>query len=249
MKLILIIIGIIIFLSHTIPLIKAKINIGNIFAIFTGISLIISAVYYDKIIDLLQGKYKYLFILILLMIIIFYLAFFITLFIIIKNAKSKTDNEKTIIVLGCRVKGLIPTKALLSRCESAYKYLIKNDDSVAVLSGGQGSDELISEAECMKNILVKKGIDESKLFIENKSTSTWENLKFSKKIIEENKLDKKILICTSEYHLYRADLIAKELNIIAGSLAAKSMKFFRIPAFTREVFGIWYLKLKKRKSR
>lgn len=249
MKIIIIAIGIIIFLLHLLPLVKAKINFGNIFGMFTGFMLIFLGVFLDKIIFLFSTKYKVIFIVISMLILTFYLLFFITLAKIIFNAKSSAKNEKTVIVLGCRVKGLVPTKALMSRCLKAYEYLSENKNSICILSGGQGQDELISEAECMKNILIEKGIDEKRIYIENKSTSTQENLKFSKEIIESNNLDKNIIICTSEYHIYRSVIMAKEFDLKASSLAAHSMKFFRIPAFTREVFAVWYYVLKKRKPR
>lgn len=113
-------------------------------------------------------------------------------------------------VLGCRVKGTVPTRALMSRCKAAFDYLTENKDSVAVLSGGQGADEDISEAECMYHILTEKGIDKTRLYIENASTSTEENLKFSSDVIDKNNLSKEIVICTSEYHIYRALMIAKK---------------------------------------
>lgn len=249
MKIIIIAIGIIIFLLHLLPLVKAKINFGNIFGMFTGFMLIFLGVFLDKFIFLFSTKHKVIFIVISMLILTFYLLFFITLAKIIFNAKSDAKNEKTVIVLGCRVKGLVPTKALMSRCLKAYKYLSENKNSICILSGGQGQDELISEAECMRNILKEKGIEDNRLYIENKSTSTEENIRFSKRIIKENNLSEKLIICTSEYHIYRSLMIAKELNLNASSLAAHSMKLFRIPAFTREVFALWYYMIKKRKPK
>lgn len=245
MKIIIIIIGIIIFLLHTVPLITAKANFGNVFGICTGVLFVLSGLFLEKILSLYQTNFKTILIIIALLTCTFYIVFLITLTKIIFNAKSDASNENTIILLGCRVKGLIPTKALLSRCNSAYNYLIKNENCVCVLSGGQGSDEQISEAECMKEILLNKGINENRLFIENRSTSTKENLKYSLDVIKKNNLDENVLICTSEYHLYRARLIAKFCHINAKSLAAHSIRFLRIPAFTREVFGIWYLVIQK----
>ncbi|WP_294905640.1 YdcF family protein [uncultured Eubacterium sp.] len=158
--------------------------------------------------------------------------------------KSAKPKGKTVTVLGCRVKGTVPTRALMSRCKAAFDYLTENKNSVAVLSGGQGPDEDISEAECMYRILTEKGIDKTRLYIENASTSTEENLKFSSDVIDKNNLSKEIVICTSEYHIYRALMIAKKAGINATGLPAHSMRIFRIPAFTREVFGVWYLTLK-----
>lgn len=245
MEIILILFGILIFLLYSLPLIRAKINIGNIFGMMTGILLLLSGIFCENIKTLCETKsYRILFVTVGISAIIFYTAFFITLLKIIICEKCAKPKGKTVTVLGCRVKGTVPTRALMSRCKAAYDYLIKNKNSVAVLSGGKGADEDISEAECMYRILTEKGIDKTRLYIEDASTSTEENLKFSSVVIDKNNLSKEIIICTSEYHIYRALMIAKKAGINATGLPAHSMRILRIPAFTREVFGVWYLTLK-----
>lgn len=245
MKIILIVFSILIILLYSLPLIRAKINIGNIFGIMTGILLLLFGIFFDNIKTLCETKSnRVLFFAFGVLAIIFYTAFFITLLKIIICEKSAKPKGKTVTVLGCRVKGTVPTRALMSRCKAAFDYLTENKNSVAVLSGGQGPDEDISEAECMYRILTEKGIDKTRLYIENASTSTEENLKFSSDVIDKNNLSKEIVICTSEYHIYRALMIAKKAGINATGLPAHSMRIFRIPAFTREVFGVWYLILK-----
>lgn len=245
MKIILILFGILIFLLYSLPLIRAKINIGNIFGMMTGILLLLSGIFFENIKTLCETKsYRILFVTVGVSAIIFYTAFFITLLKIIICEKCAKPKGKTVTVLGCRVKGTVPTRALMSRCKAAYDYLIKNKNSVAVLSGGKGADEDISEAECMYRILTEKGIDKTRLYIEDASTTTEENLKFSSVVIDKNNLSKEIIICTSEYHIYRALMIAKKAGINTTGLPAHSMRILRIPAFTREVFGVWYLTLK-----
>lgn len=245
MKIILILFGILIFLLYSLPLIRAKINIGNIFGMMTGILLLLSGIFCENIKTLCETKsYRIIFFALGISAIIFYTAFFITLLKIIICEKCAKPKGKTVTVLGCRVKGTVPTRALMSRCKAAYDYLIKNKNSVAVLSGGKGPDEDISEAECMYRILTEKGIEKNRLYIENASTSTEENLKFSSVVIDKNNLSKEIIICTSEYHIFRALMIAKKAGINATGLPAHSMRILRIPAFTREVFGVWYLTLK-----
>ena len=71
------------------------------------------------------------------------------------------ESGVTVIVLGCQVKGTSPSLMLNSRINAAYKYLSENDDSVCVASGGKGNNEDISEADCIKNELIKRGIDAS----------------------------------------------------------------------------------------
>lgn len=199
MKIILIVFSILIILLYSLPLIRAKINIGNIFGIMTGILLLLFGIFFDNIKTLCETKsYRVLFFAFGVFAIIFYTAFFITLLKIIICEKYTKPKGKTVTVLGCRVKGTVPTRALMSRCKAAFDYLTENKNSVAVLSGGQGPDEDISEAECMYRILTEKGIDKTRLYIENASTSTEENLKFSSDVIDKNNLSKEIVICTSE---------------------------------------------------
>lgn len=244
MNIILILIGITIILLHTLPLIRAKINLGNIFGIASGLLFAALGIFMQNIKEFAENKScGFLIYLLLALISVFYIIFIITLTNIIICQMNERPIGDTVIVLGCRVKGSVPTKALLSRCNTAYNYLVENKKAVAVLSGGQGSDENISEAECMKQILVEKGIEASRLYIEYKSTSTYENLKFSYNIIENNSLSKQVIICTNEYHICRALMTAKNMGISATGLSAHSMRFFRVPAFTREVLGIWHLKL------
>lgn len=250
MKLILITIGIIIFITYSIPLIWAKINIGNIFGIMLGGMFIFAGIVLDTILALLENTaFKVLMILALTVFIIFFALFFITLSKIIAHSSSNATDENAVIVLGCRVKGNEPTRALISRCKAGFEHLIKNKNSIAILSGGQGEDEAISEAQCMKNILTSMGIDESRLIIEDKSTSTQENFEFSNIILQRMGYSKKVAVATNEYHLYRATLIAKQCGLDASRLSGKSIKFLRIPAFTREVFGIWQFKIQNKIKR
>lgn len=238
----LIVFGLLIIAIYSSPLIKSKINIGNIFGIILGSILCLTGAFYSKFFELL----KYISFDILLSIItIFVVAHYVTFIIIVFCARNTATNQDTIIVLGCRVKGDKPSKALLHRCESAYKYMNENSNAIAILSGGQGADEKISEAECMKNILLKKGIKENRLFIENKSTSTYENLKYSIEIINRNNLSNNIAIVTSEYHIKRSLMIAKEMNINAKAIPSKTANILRIPYFSREVFGIWWQIIKR----
>ena len=242
MKAVVIGIGVGIIAIYFSPLVKSKINIGNIFGISLGVSIIAVSLFFDKIVYLFSftlGKIIICFASVIIS--IFLISFFITLIKIISNSRFSATDEDIVIILGCRVKGTVPTKALYSRCLSASKYLKTNPNARAILSGGQGKDEQISEAECMYRILTSLGIDESRLIKEEKSTSTYENLLYSKDLTQE----KRIAIATSEYHIYRAKLIAKELGLLASSIPAKSIPVLRVSYFTREVFGVWYLKIRK----
>lgn len=135
------------------------------------------------------------------------LCLFLTFFVIVEVLVISGMNEEGedeleyIIVLGAHVKGTTPSAPLRWRIERAYEYLIKNPNTVAVLSGGQGSGEEISEAECMRRELVERGIDASRLILEDNSTSTAENMEFSFRIIGD--LSAPVGIVTNNFHVWR----------------------------------------------
>ncbi len=124
-----------------------------------------------------------------------------------ENEPKETD---LIIVLGCKVKGERPSRMLRRRLDAAYEAMQKHPDALVVLSGGKGSDEKISEAEGMRRYLVEKGADESRLIMEDKSTNTFENIKFSFAITDKLGCGRDITIVTDGFHQYRASLIAKQ---------------------------------------
>lgn len=148
-----------------------------------------------------------------------------------------------IVVLGAKVNGTTPSLSLNERIAKAYDYLSTHPNTIAILSGGQGEDEGISEAECMYRNLTAKGIEPSRLWLEEKATSTWENLKFSLDLIEEKTgiRPTEIGLLSSEYHLFRASLFAKDCGVEAVGIPAKtSWISLRINYFTREVAGVWH---------
>jgi uncharacterized SAM-binding protein YcdF (DUF218 family) len=107
-----------------------------------------------------------------------------------------------------------------------------------VVSGGQGDGEDISEAECMYRWLVEKGIDPSRIYKEDQSTSTEENVAFSKEVIEENGLFQKVVIISNEYHIFRAGLIADDHGLVWGAKAARTASWLFPTYYVRELYAI-----------
>lgn len=148
-----------------------------------------------------------------------------------------------IVVLGAKVNPDGPSVSLWDRIAAAYNYLEEHPNTVAVLSGGQGSDEPITEAECMYRELVLLGIDPKRLWKEDQATSTWENLHFTLDLIEEKtgQRPEKLGILSSEYHLFRASLFAKANDVdFVGIPAPTSRLGQKVNHFMREVAGIWH---------
>lgn len=157
---------------------------------------------------------------------------------IVNACMKKPAENATAVVLGCRVYGERASLSLVERLEAAYDYLEEHPDAVCVVSGGQGSGEDISEAECMYRWLVNKGIDAARIYKEDKSTSTEENIAFSKEVIQENGLNKNIAIVTSEYHTYRAGVIAEENGLSFGSAPGHTAIWLFPTFYVRELYGI-----------
>ena len=119
----------------------------------------------------------------------------------------KIQNLEYIIVLGAHVQGTRLTLALLERTRRALQYLEENPETKAVLSGGQGEGEDISEAQAMCNYLVEHGIDRERLILDGSYTRTTENLKFSLEIIG---LDHSVGVVTNNFHVFRGTAIGKK---------------------------------------
>lgn len=146
-----------------------------------------------------------------------------------------------VIVLGAKVNGMNPSLSLQSRINTAARFLKEHEKTIVIVSGGQGPDEDISEAEAMRQGLVAHGIDVERIIIEDKSTSTYENMIFSKKLIPSG-LDTGLLV-TNDYHLYRAVLLAKQEGLDVTGLPAKTPTVALVKSYVREYLAIskWYV--------
>lgn len=149
------------------------------------------------------------------------------------------QNLDYIVVLGAKVNGREPSGALRNRIQAAKEYLEANPSTIAVLSGGQGSDEEISEAQCMFERLTAGGVDPARLIIEDRSTDTSENLRFSRELIPADA--EKIGLVTNNFHIFRALATARGLgwDNVYGVPVATTM--FSMPHYLmREFIGVLY---------
>ena len=159
------------------------------------------------------------------------------------SVKREKSPSRYCIVLGAAVHGNIPSLVLRERINAAYDFLSQNPDSIAILSGGQGPGENISEAQCMFEELMSMGIPRERLFLEDTSTSTIENISFSHNIIQElSPGTKDVTIISSETHLYRACLVAKDLGLSPTAFYATTTKpLLRFSQYLREGFAVWVM--------
>ena len=147
----------------------------------------------------------------------------------------------TMIILGAKVWGdqnnPRVSPVLKERLDAGIIYLNANQNTLVIVSGGQGDDEPISEAEMMARYLIENGIVESRIIKEDQSESTQENLLFSK---DKKELGKTVVV-SSDYHVYRALLFASRLKIedVSG-LPAESKTSVKNSNFIREFVALSY---------
>lgn len=239
----LIIIGIVLLLLFIAPIHFKIVNIGNIIGITLSAAMIIAGLFWNlftKLIYRLREKKagKVLLSIVFGVAIIGFSCFFAALGSTFAYSYTNADTQDTIIVLGCAVNRNKASLMLNQRINAAYKYLSENENSVAVLSGGQGPGEDISEAQCMYEVLTEKGIDGSRLYLEDKSTNTLENITFSKELIEKNNLSDNIAICSADFHLKRATMVAKKQGITAKHIASRTSLFLAPTYYVRDACGV-----------
>ncbi|MBO6007024.1 MAG: YdcF family protein [Lachnospiraceae bacterium] len=151
---------------------------------------------------------------------------------------SEKENLDYIIVLGSQVKPSGPAVVTRLRLDRAYEYAVNNPDTVIIVSGGQGSNEPATEASVMKEYLVSKGIDESRIIAEDKSTNTSENLQFSM-ALTDGLQDSSVGIVSSEFHMFRALAIAKKCGYTdTYGIPARSVRLYLPNNMLRESIGI-----------
>ncbi len=164
---------------------------------------------------------------------------------VIRSARTDKEPERDyLIVLGAAVYKDQPSLTLVRRLEGALDYLNTYPKSVAIVSGGMGPGETVTEAKAMHDWLIAHGIPEERILQEPKATSTQENLAFSFQIIRErgDEPDGHVAIVSSAYHLYRAKEMAKLQGVEAAGVAAPWGYFFvMLNYFIREAFGVTHL--------
>lgn len=218
-------------------------NIGNLTGVVLGICLILYAVWFHRVnhrvkkwLTRTTGKVICGIVLLIVVIAVGFAA--AGTICMVRASKTAPKDETVMIVLGCGVNGDRPSLMLTERLDAAYDYLNTHEEVVGILSGGQGKGENISEAECMYRYLTEKGIAKERLYKEERSTSTRENLLYSKKIMEEEHLDFRVIIVTNEFHEYRASVIAEHTGITPSAVCGKTAWWLLPTYYLRELYGI-----------
>lgn len=157
--------------------------------------------------------------------------------------KKGMPNLDYIIILGAQVRGQRITKSLKKRLDQGITYLTYNQNTIVIVSGGQGKGEEISEAAAMQKYLVQQQIPECRILMEAKSRNTYENIYFSNQLLSPNT---SVGIVTNGFHIYRATHLAKKQGLLKVSgIAAPTDKVLALNYYIREVFGVIKDKLYK----
>jgi len=169
-------------------------------------------------------------------------CFIIFLGVIISNSYTEYTDVDVVIVLGAGLRNSAPSLVLASRLDAAIEYTKTREDVPIIVTGGLGQGETVTEAEAMSRYLVARGVDESRIWKEDASTNTRENLAFSMILMEEKGIapdTAKIAIVSNEFHIYRAKIIAEKAGLSAVGVAAETPGFHRKALYYfREVFAL-----------
>lgn len=147
------------------------------------------------------------------------------------------ENLDYIIVLGAQVKQNGPSAALKYRLDKAYDYLIENENTICIVSGGQGANEPFTEAQGMYDYLIAKGIEPQRIIMEDKAVNTTQNIAFSAEFLDKE--NDKVGIVTNNFHVFRGVGLAKHQGFtnVCG-VAAHSDIFFLANNMVREFAGV-----------
>lgn len=167
--------------------------------------------------------------------------------ILIGMIPSRERELSYLIVLGAQVRGTKLSGSLYRRVEKARQYLSEHPKTAVIVSGGQGKGEEITEALAMQRYLTERGISGGRIFMEDRSTTTEENLRFSLKYIRDMRLP--VGIVTNNFHMYRACCYAKRLGYQnPRSVPAGCNPYLFVNYMVREFFALMKMLLTKRKG-
>ena len=163
-----------------------------------------------------------------------------TLYAIMYHYRPVTYTPDFIIVLGSGLIGKKVPPLLASRINKAVDVWRRYPNATIIMSGGQGADELMSEAEAMRDYALAHHTDiaANNILVENQSTTTYENFSFSKRIMNEKMAQFKAVFVTNNFHVFRASLYAKKLKIKAQGIGSKTATYYLANAFTREYIAL-----------
>ena len=226
------------------PIYTGNFHIGAYTGSGIGAVLVLYGVFFFKVNALiariwqfLVGKVVLLFIGLCLAVIIGFAA--ACIFSMAGAGNKEYKEDATVVVLGCHVYSYGPSLTLKGRLDTALEFLQAHPGSSCIVCGGQGKNEPMTEASAMYEYLAGKGIDPSRLYMDDTSRDTIENLSNALDIIGSEKLNSDIVIVTNDYHMYRAQRYAASIGFESPGAVGSSTLWWLFPGLTvREMYGI-----------
>lgn len=170
------------------------------------------------------------------------LIFFISIEAVLIYAGTVHEKNKSdyLMILGAGLRGDRMSLSLYQRMVKSLEYIEENPNTKIIVSGGQGSDEYISEAEAMKRFLVSRGVDENMIIKEDKSTSTYENFKFTREKLDniDGREDLRLTVITNNFHMYRAKMLGKRQGFTVYGMPAPLHYLITPNYYVRESLAI-----------
>lgn len=224
--------------------ISLSFSIGNFLPILVGVVFVLISIFAKTIYKLTETGFLSIIRIALTVLLFAFIFGFIGFVFLNKSFAENAKGEKVdaVIVLGASLNGTKPSSALGARLFTASLYLKNNPDVIAVVSGGQGSDEVVTEASVMKEYLINSEIPENMILEEDRSKNTVQNFEYSKIILDEyfKGKDYKIAFVTNDFHCFRSGLIAKKVGFDAKGITFKSPKSMFFNYYLREYVSFIY---------
>lgn len=245
MNVILMTIGGLIFLNGIFVCLFTNFNLGTVLTLMAGVLLFSCGFRFKQIQDLTKFgvlkavKYAVLIVVLAEALLIVHIGIF--------GMTDNADNtEDAIIVLGAAVHGDKVSIPLKMRLDKTVEYSKKNPHAYIVVSGGRGMQESVTEAYAMKKYLIENNVSEEKILTEDKATSTNENMRFSKKILDDTLgADYRVVVITNNFHIYRSTMIAYDEGLKNVTHIHCGLQWYNfIPCYLREslaVLKLWVI--------
>jgi len=232
--------GILLILSVFLPLSVGVMNIYVLLPAIAGIFLLFLPLLHKGISRFSDKTAKRIVTIFLALVLLALLIIGTELIIIWSNIPAqKAPDNAVVVVLGAQVVNSRPTLILAGRIHAAAGYLEAHPDSLCIASGGQGPDEDISEAQCIRDVLVSDyGIEPGRILMEDASYNTSQNLGNSAEIIAARGLSKNIVIVTDGFHMFRAKTLAGWKGLVPYSYPVPTDKRLVFYLYVREFIGI-----------
>ncbi len=228
--------GILVFIAFT-PIVSLVFTAMSVLGMMIGILILLFGLFMPRVLEFFK-KHKVLKVVVCIILAVSLLwALVCSVLLLSAGLKAPKDSD-TVIVLGCQLRGEKPSKMLRQRLDKAYDYLTENPTAVAIMSGGQGEDEVMPEAEAMYNYLKEKGIAPERLYVEPASHNTEQNMQNSAEIIKKEGLDTNVVVITQSFHQYRASVYAEKAGLTAYALNCKTNPGTLPTYWLRELFAV-----------